>query len=130
MALPKQPAQKAASTEVSLAEAVKSSNGSVAELERKKMTLAQQYKAEKQVAVTGSPFYRPYFGNTMPIVINGISIYVPMNGQQYEIPESFACVFYERIQRVDAQRNAQERMSDVTKNEEAFAGEKELIRPV
>lgn len=68
----------------------------------KKMLLKEQYAKEKQVPVNGSPFYRPYFGNNMAIWLNGFSVYVPLDGKTYKIPESFANIFQERIKRVDA----------------------------
>ena len=42
-------------------------------LEETRKSVAVTYKNEKKVAVQGSPMYRPYFGNNMPIIINTIS---------------------------------------------------------
>ena len=106
------------------------SNQKVQALEMKRANLAVRYKEEKKVTVTGSPFYRPYFGNNMPIILNGIAIHVPLDGQQYEIPDSFAAVFHERIKKVDAQRQIEQRLGNVTENLESYAGEKNLINPV
>ena len=92
--------------------------------------LVDYYKGEKKVPVQGSPMYRPYFGNNMPIILNGIAVYVPLDGQQYEIPESFAAIFMDRISRVDEQINMRKRMSAVSDNIEAYAGERDLIRKV
>lgn len=92
--------------------------------------LVDVYKNEPKVPVQGSPMYRPYFGNNMPIIINGIAIYVPLDGQQYEIPESFAAVFLDRISRIDEQINMRKRMSAVSENIEAYAGERDLIQKV
>ena len=72
--------------------------------------------------------YRPYFGNNMPIIINGVAIYVPLDGQLYEIPESFAAVFLDRISRVDEQIRVRKQMASVSENSESYAGEKSLIR--
>ena len=47
-------------------------------LEETRKSVAVTYKNEKKVAVQGSPMYRPYFGNNMPIIINGVAIYVPL----------------------------------------------------
>lgn len=92
--------------------------------------LVDVYKGENKVPVQGSPMYRPYFGNNMPIIINGIAIYVPLDGQQYEIPESFAAVFMDRISRIDEQINMRKRMSAISDNIEAYAGERDLIKKV
>ena len=72
------------------------------------------YKAEKKVKVKGSPMYRDYFGDSMPIVLNGNYISVPLNGMTYEIPESFAQVFEERIHRIDMLHMKTERMESVS----------------
>ena len=100
----------------------------VNELEETRKSVAVTYKNEKKVAVQGSPMYRPYFGNNMPIIINGVAIYVPLDGQLYEIPESFAAVFLDRISRVDEQIRVRKQMASVSENSESYAGEKSLIR--
>jgi len=92
--------------------------------------LVDYYKGEKKVPVQGSPMYRPYFGNNMPIILNGIAVYVPLDGQQYEIPESFAAIFMDRISRIDEQINMRKRMSAISDNIEAYAGERDLIQKV
>lgn len=99
----------------------------VVELEKLKMELSEQYAAEEKVTVSASPMYAAYFGNNMPIIINGIAIYVPLNGQRYNIPESFAAVFFERIAIVEEQIRITTNLSNVQKNSESFAGEKDLI---
>ena len=96
--------------------------------EETRKSVAVTYKNEKKVAVQGSPMYRPYFGNNMPIIINGVAIYVPLDGQLYEIPESFAAVFLDRISRVDEQIRVRKQMASVSENSESYAGEKSLIR--
>lgn len=97
-------------------------------LEETRKSVTVTYKNEKKVAVQGSPMYRPYFGNNMPIIINGVAIYVPLDGQLYEIPESFAAVFLDRISRVDEQIRVRKQMASVSENSESYAGEKSLIR--
>lgn len=92
--------------------------------------LVDHYKNEKKIPVQGSPMYRPYFGNNMPIILNGIAIYVPLDGQQYEIPESFAAIFFDRISRIDEQINMRKRMAAISDNIEAYAGERDLIQKV
>lgn len=99
-------------------------------LEDTRRKVSEGYKREKKVTVSGSPMYRPYFGNNMPIIINGVAVYVPLDGQQYEIPESFAAVFLDRISRIDEQINMRKQMSAVSENVESYAGEKTLIKRV
>ena len=102
----------------------------VTALRTKNRRLVDYYKNEKKIPVQGSPMYRPYFGNNMPIIINGIAIYVPLDGQQYEIPESFAAIFFDRISRIDEQINMRKRMAAISDNVEAYAGERNLIQKV
>ena len=92
--------------------------------------LVETYRGEKKVPVQGSPMYRPYFGNNMPIILNGIAIYVPLDGQQYEIPESFAAIFLDRISRIDEQINMRKQMAAISDNIESYAGERNLIQKV
>lgn len=102
----------------------------VTQLQVKRRKLADNYKKEKKVEVTISPMYRPYFGNNMPVVINGIAVYVPIDGQTYKIPESFAALVKERITLIDEQLRAREAMADVQANVEKYAGEKGLLTKV
>lgn len=100
----------------------------VTSLETQRRSLAQHYKEEKRIQVSGAPSYQAHFGRQMPICINGIMVYVPLNGQQYEIPESFAAVFLERLANVNAMENRRSKMADVASNNERYAGESEFIR--
>lgn len=102
----------------------------VTALRTKNRRLVDYYKNEKKVPVQGSPMYRPYFGNNMPIILNGIAIFVPLDGQQYEIPESFAAIFFDRISRIDEQINMRKKMAAISDNVEAYAGERNLIQKV
>lgn len=102
----------------------------VTALRNKNKRLVDYYRNEKKIPVQGSPMYRPYFGNNMPIIINGIAIFVPLDGQQYEIPESFAAIFFDRISRIDEQINMRKRMAAISDNVEAYAGERNLIQKV
>lgn len=102
----------------------------VTALRTKNRRLVDYYKNEKKIPVQGSPMYRPYFGNNMPIILNGIAIFVPLDGQQYEIPESFAAIFFDRISRIDEQINMRKKMAAISDNVEAYAGERNLIQKV
>jgi hypothetical protein len=114
----------------SLEAAARLNNEEVTQKEKQRTSLAEQYKAEPKVTVVGAPMYCAYFGNSMPIVLNGISISVPLNGQRYEIPESFACVFNARINSVNEEIEFQKQRSNVTANKEAYPGELDLIHSV
>ena len=96
-------------------------------LEAKRKDLVKDYKAEEQVQVTGSPMYRPYFGNIMSININGVLVCVPLDGTPYKIPETFAGVFKQRLHKVDEHITMREQLANVQGNLESYAGEKTLI---
>jgi hypothetical protein len=82
--------------------ATKTLSDKVAKAMKKKQDNAKFYEKEPKVAVQGSPFYIPYFGRQMPIMINGFYCSVPLDGKVYKIPESFANEFNARIKRIDA----------------------------
>ena len=88
-------------------------------------------KQEKEmVKITPSPMYRPYFGNVMPITINGVAIFIPMDGQTYEIPKVFADEFQRRVMMIDEQERMRKGMANVSNNHERYAGERNLVRKV
>ena len=89
-----------------------------------KKKMLEQFKAQDKVQVSGSPFYKPYFGEVMVIMINGITTAVPLDGRPHEIPAAFADEFYTRIHRIDAQN---ERLGILAANiEEDYIGEIDL----
>lgn len=114
----------------SLEAAARLNNEEVTIKEKQRTSLAEQYKSEKKVTVIGAPMYRAYFGNNMPISINGIYISVPLDGQRYEIPESFAQVFNARINSVNEEIELQKARSNVAANYESYPGELDLVRQV
>lgn len=99
----------------------------VKKLQSGKQKMADLYRKEKKYPVTGSPMYAPYFGRVMPLVLNGISVHVPLDGTPYMIPESFAMMFNTKIRSVDQDLIMRKRLTNIAGNFEAYAGEKELI---
>ena len=99
----------------------------VRQLQLNQKRLAQEYKDQERVEVIISPMYRPHFGNKMPVIINGIPIYVPCDGKGYNIPKTYAAEVKKRIRYVDDQIKRAERMSDVKNNVEQYAGQRNLI---
>jgi hypothetical protein len=97
------------------------------EEKKQRMTVAQIYRAQEKVTLSISPLYRPYFGNVMEILLNGVYCAVPVDGRSYALPKSFAYEVYRRVAAVDAQNKRAEKMADVTKNHENFIGELRLI---
>lgn len=90
----------------------------------RKRQLVEIYKKQKQVEVSGSPFYKDYFGDVMILQINGITVAVPLDGRPYKIPKAFADLFRTRIARVDAERERMGILGAVL--EEDYAGEVDI----
>ena len=99
----------------------------VRRLQLKQRDLAAEYAEEEKVEVTISPMYAPHFGKNMPVVLNGIPIYVPCDGRAYKIPESYAMTVRARIRAVDDQIQRIRKLSDVRNNEESYAGQAQFI---
>ena len=82
---------------------------------------------QKRVPVSMSPMYATYFGEVMTVSLNGMSIFLPIDGRTYEVPEAFARIVHKRRRMVDAQQNMQAKLGDVTNNKDSFAGELILV---
>lgn len=100
---------------------------SLSNADQKAKTVYAQVKRQVYKPVTLAPAYKDYFGETMTVKINGMSIYVPVNGRTYKVPKDFAALIQERRRRVDDMLNKQAALANVTENKEQFAGQLELI---
>lgn len=69
--------------------------------EQRQRELAETYRNLPRMDVQISPMYRPYFGNSMAIMINGISVYVPCDGKRYKVPSNYAAEVQRRVEAVD-----------------------------
>lgn len=89
-------------------------NASIAlqKAEARRKTLLNVYKSENLVPMYLSPMYRPYVGNVMRVMINGISIYFKVDGSTQMIPQTFADEITARRMAIDAILTKQNRMSD------------------
>lgn len=92
-----------------------------------KKDLRDAYAAERKISTYLSPMYRPYFGNVMRVMINGISIYFPVDGSTHAVPESYACEIARRRMCIDNTLAKQERMASVKDNAENTPGELTLF---
>lgn len=92
-----------------------------------KRKLMQTFKNEKQVPVKISPMYQPYFGKTMPVSLNGLTIYVKVNGSVQYVPRSFADIIEERIMNIDRMLTKQHRMANIQENFESSPGELKIF---
>ena len=63
---------------------------SIAEADRRRSKLTEYYRGEELVPMYLSPMYRPYVGNVMRVMINGISIFFKVDGSTQMVPETFA----------------------------------------
>ena len=84
-------------------------------------------KKEDKVSVSMAPMYRPYFGDVMTVSINGLSVYLPLDGRSYKMPKSYAMVIQDRKRMVDDHITRTARLADIQSNVERSAGELELI---
>lgn len=89
--------------------------------------LKAQYMREKKVSVYLSPMYRPYLGNVTDITINGVTIFLPVDGLTYEIPETFADLVNQKRMAIDAMLTKQQCMANVQTNHEHSPGELKLF---
>ena len=104
------------------------SDGNLAAVEKRtRISAAQSYRNQEKVDISISPLYRPYFGNVMEIIINGVYCAVPVDGRTYKLAKSFANEAARRVKAVDAQNKRSERLADVQNNHENFIGELQLI---
>ena len=105
------------------AEITAASNKAVAEGEKERKQLARSMKEQELVPVSVSPLYRPYFGRTMAVTINGTSVYIPCDGKTYKVPKIFANEIKVRISNQDDLFAKKRRLSDVSRNFETSPGE-------
>lgn len=118
---------KAPKTSQDAKDAIARSNRVVAESQKVMQETAQKLKSEAKKPVTLAPMYQPYFGEVMTVGLNGLNIYVPVNGRTYQVPESYAMIIQERRRRVDAHILRTNRLANVQSNFERTAGELVLI---
>lgn len=95
--------------------------------EGRRKSLLKKYKEEEKVSIYLSPLYQPYFGKVMRVMINGISVYIKVDGSPHMIPRSFADEVHARRMRIDESLARQRRLSNVSANGEGAPGELELF---
>ena len=102
-------------------------NKQLTQAQSRSKKLHARYKAEEKVAMYLSPMYRPYFGNVMRVMINGISIFFKVDGSTQQIPKTFADEIVSRRLAIDNMLTAQNRMSNIAQNTESSPGELNLF---
>lgn len=89
--------------------------------------LVKTYKEEPRVATYLAPTYANFLGKVMTVSINGISIYFPVDGQTYNIPQTFADEVASRRKSIDAIISKQHKASRIVENVETSPGEMVLF---
>lgn len=97
------------------------------EADNRKNQNRKELLTSPRVEVSISPMYKPYFGEKMACGLNGLFIYVPLDGMRYSIAEPYAAMVAERIRKVDDQIARSKRMADIPRNFEKNPGSLELI---
>lgn len=92
-----------------------------------KRQLRDKYAKEEKVPVYLAPMYQPYFGKNMRVMIQGVSVYVPVDGSTHMLPKTFASEVARRRMCIDNILTKQHRMSDVSANGEKAPGELALF---
>lgn len=109
------------------ADPVIAANQALNKAELRKKELHKIYKEEEKTPMYLSPMYRPYFGNVMRVMINGISIFFKVDGSSQMIPKTFADEVVRRRLAVDAIMTKQNRMARIPENNESSPGELNLF---
>jgi hypothetical protein len=95
--------------------------------EKRRKELIKKYRDEEKVPMSLSPMYRPYVGNVMRVMINGISIFFKVDGTTQKVPKTFADEIVSRRKKIDAYVTKTQRMSDVSNNYETSPGDLKLF---
>lgn len=101
----------------------KAAEQSLQAVEMKRRALLKTYKNEETEPVSISPLYKPYFGASMAIGVNGISTYIPCDGKTYHLPKTFATEAKRKVMMVNLMIDRKEKLNDVTSNAESTPGE-------
>lgn len=99
---------------------------SIVQKEQARKNLASIYLNEKKVPVTVSPFYAPYLGRVVPVLVNGIRVDIPADGRTYQINETHAGEVIAKIRRIDEMIARQKKAGDVSNNLESSIGELQI----
>ena len=96
-------------------------------LQDSKKVLREKYNAEPKVPMYLSPMYRAYFGNSMRVSVNGVYIYLKVDGGTYMVPQTFADEITRRRMSIDNMLTKQNRMADIQNNHENAPGALKLF---
>lgn len=109
------------------AQVMAEANRALLSAEGRRKALVKTYTEEEKVPMYLSPMYRPYFGNVMPVSINGLVIYFPVDGKTYTIPTTYADEIVRRRMAIDDILTKQSKMANIASNNETAPGELKLF---
>lgn len=78
---------------------------SMNDLQVRQTAFLEKVRSEPRVAISVAPQYASEFSKNMRVVINGVSIFIPIDGREYMVPETFAAEIKRRIHKVNQKIN-------------------------
>ena len=106
--------------EVEVAVAQKRATADLTELQLRQNRFFDKVRKEKKVPVSVAPQYAAEFSNNMRVTINGISIFIPIDGKMYMVPETFAAEIQRRVYKVNQKLNRFKRKGNGVSNDVIF----------
>lgn len=106
--------------EVGVAVAQKRAAVDLTELQLRQTRFLDKVRHEKKVPISVAPQYAAEFSNNMRVTINGISIFIPIDGKMYMVPETFAAEIQRRVYKVNQKLNRFKRKGNGVSNDVIF----------
>lgn len=75
------------------------------DLQARQTAFLEKVRTEPKVSISVAPQYASEFSKNMRVVINGVSIYIPIDGNEYLVPETFAAEIKRRVHQVNKKLN-------------------------
>jgi hypothetical protein len=75
------------------------------DLQTRQTAFLEKVRKEPKVKVSVAPQYASEFSKNMRVVINGVSIFIPIDGKEYLVPETFAAEIKRRMHKVNQKLN-------------------------
>ena len=95
---------------------IQEANNELVRAEGQRKAMVSFYRGEDKKDIRIPPMYQPHFGANMQVMVNGISIVVPVDGSMVTVPATFADEIAERMMKVDMIENKKAQMSRVSEN--------------
>lgn len=75
------------------------------DLQVRQTAFLEKVRTEPKVPISVAPQYASEFSKNMRVVINGVSIFIPIDGKEYMVPQTFAAEIKRRIHKVNQKIN-------------------------